>query len=173
MRSSGLIWRQPNNFAVTSGDIGEALQRSASQLKANGNSMSEAIGMIVGAQETVQDASKLGNALKTIAVNINGVTYNAKEGEVTLNKTAKALKEVAGIETADLAKGTTRPLFDVLNELHDKWDSLNDVKQKTVTEAIGTKYHANVLQAMLDNWETVLQYVQVNFINASYVQKCA
>lgn len=54
--------------------------------------MSEAIGMIVGAQETVQDASKLGNALKTIAVNIGGVTYNAKEGEVTLNKTAKALK---------------------------------------------------------------------------------
>ena len=48
--------------------------------------MSEAIGMIVGAQETVQDASKLGNALKTIAVNIGGVTYNAKEGEVTLNK---------------------------------------------------------------------------------------
>jgi hypothetical protein len=122
--------------------------------------MSEAIGMIVGAQETVQDASKLGNALKTIAVNIGGVTYNAKEGEVTLNKTAKALKEVAGIETADLAKGTTRPLFDVLNELHDKWDSLNDVEQKTVTEAIGSKYHANVLQAMLDNWETVLQYVQ-------------
>lgn len=122
--------------------------------------MSEAIGMIVGAQETVQDASKLGNALKTIAVNINGVTYNAKEGEVTLNKTAKALREVAGIETADLAKGTTRPLFDVLNELHDKWDSLNDVEQKTVTEAIGSKYHANVLQAMLDNWETVLQYVQ-------------
>ena len=122
--------------------------------------MSESIGMIVGAQETVQDASKLGNALKTIAVNINGVTYNAKEGEVTLNKTAKALKEVAGIETADLAKGTTRPLFDVLNELHDKWDSLNDVEQKTVTEAIGNKYHANVLQAMLDNWETVLQYVQ-------------
>ena len=135
--------------------------------------MSESIGMIIGAQETVQDASKLGNALKTIAVNINGVTYNAKEGEVTLNKTAKALKEVAGIETADLAKGTTRPLFDVLDELHDKWGSLNEVQRKTLTEAIGNKYHANVLQAMLDNWETVTQYVQVNFINASYVQKCA
>lgn len=135
--------------------------------------MSESIGMIIGAQETVQDASKLGNALKTIAVNINGVTYNAKEGEVMLNKTAKALWNVAKIETADLEKGTTRPLFDVLDELHDKWGSLNEVQRKTLTEAIGSKYHANVLQAMLDNWETVTQYVQVNFINASYVQKCA
>ena len=47
-----------NNFAVTSADIGEALMRSASALKSNGMDVNEGIGLIVGAQETVQNAGE-------------------------------------------------------------------------------------------------------------------
>ena len=115
MESSESIWRQPNNFAVTSADIGEALQRSASQLKANGNTMSQSIGMIIGANETVQDASKVGTALKAMATNLNGVTYSAKTGQVTLNKTAKTLRDVAGINVVNMQKGTIKSSFDILD----------------------------------------------------------
>ena len=148
-----------NNFAITSGDVGKALSRSISVLKENGNSLSESIGMIIGANEIVQDSSKVGNALKTIAVNLNGITYSAKEEEIMLNKTAKALKDV-GINAVDMQEGTVKDGFDILNELAGKWDDLTEVEQKAVTEAIGNKYHANVIQAMLGNWETVLQYQQ-------------
>ena len=114
--------------------------------------------MIIGANETVQDASKVGNALKSMATSLNGVTYSAKTGRVTLNKTAKTLRDMAGINVVDMQKGTIKSSFEILDELHDKWDSLNEVKRATITEAIGQKYHANTLQAMLNNWETVLQY---------------
>lgn len=147
-----------NNFAVTSADIGEALQRSASFMKANGTSLSQGVAMVIGANETIQDASKVGNALKSITSNLNAVTFSAKEEELMLNKTAKALKNLGGINVADMQKGTIKSAFNVLDELHDKWNTYTETEKAGLTEAIGMKYHANVLQAMLDNWDTVLQF---------------
>lgn len=49
-----------NNFALTSADVGEALERSASSLKSADVELSEGIGMIISAQEVTQDASKVG-----------------------------------------------------------------------------------------------------------------
>ena len=44
-----------NNFATTSGDVGEALKRSASAMKAANNSLDETIALYTAAQTTVQD----------------------------------------------------------------------------------------------------------------------
>ena len=48
------------NFAISSSGIGEALQRSASALAAAGNTIDESIGLIVAANDVVQNPEAVG-----------------------------------------------------------------------------------------------------------------
>ena len=59
-----------NNFAISSGGIGEALQRSASSMAAANNSLDETIALITAANTVVQDADSVGTAFKTISMRI-------------------------------------------------------------------------------------------------------
>lgn len=49
-----------NNYALTSGDIGEALSRSASTLKSYGVSLDDSMALVAGAQESIQNSPKVG-----------------------------------------------------------------------------------------------------------------
>lgn len=53
-----------NNFAVTTGGIGESLQRSASSLNEANNTFEQSIGLITAANASVQDPEKVGNSLE-------------------------------------------------------------------------------------------------------------
>ena len=61
-----------NKLSITSGQIGEALQQSASSLSVANNSLSESIAMIASAQKVVNDAGKVGTALKTVSLRVRG-----------------------------------------------------------------------------------------------------
>lgn len=54
-----------NKFAIDSGGIGEALQRSASSMNAAGNTLEETIGLVTAANTVVQDPASVGTAFKT------------------------------------------------------------------------------------------------------------
>ena len=57
-----------NNYAISSGGIGEALQRSASSMAAANNTIDETIAMITAANEVAQNPEKVGNAMKTMSM---------------------------------------------------------------------------------------------------------
>ena len=57
-----------NNFAISSGGIGEALERSASALDAANNTLDESIALITAANTVVQDPEVVGTAFKTISM---------------------------------------------------------------------------------------------------------
>jgi TP901 family phage tail tape measure protein len=61
-----------NNYSISSGGIGEALQRSASSMAAANNSLDETIAMITAANEVAQNPEKVGNAMKTMSMRIRG-----------------------------------------------------------------------------------------------------
>ena len=61
-----------NNFAISSGGIGDALQRSASSMMAANNSLDETIALITAANTVVQDPDAVGTAFKTISMRIRG-----------------------------------------------------------------------------------------------------
>ena len=61
-----------NNFAISSGGIGEALERSASSLNAANNTIDESIALITAANTVVQDPTAVGTAFKTISMRIRG-----------------------------------------------------------------------------------------------------
>ena len=57
-----------NNFSISSGGIGEALERSASSLMAANNTIDESIALITAANTVVQDPAQVGTAFKTISM---------------------------------------------------------------------------------------------------------
>ena len=59
-----------NNFAISSGGIGEAMERSASSLMAANNTIDESIALITAANTVVQSPEQVGNAFKTISMRI-------------------------------------------------------------------------------------------------------
>jgi TP901 family phage tail tape measure protein len=54
-----------NNYAISSGGLGQALQRSASSMAAANNTLDETIALITAANEVAQNPEKVGNAFKT------------------------------------------------------------------------------------------------------------
>ena len=148
-----------NNFSISTGDVGEALMRSGAILSEYGVSMQDAISMIVGANESVQDADKVGNSIKSMAVNLGGIKAAAKDGSVETTKAAKALSTLAGIDIySNRQKGEVKDMMTILKELNLVWDDLSEDKKLAIGESIAGKEHINTLMAMMGNWETVLQY---------------
>ena len=140
--------------------MGIALQKSGSSLSEQGVKMEESIGMIVAMQESLQDSSKVGNALKTISANMSGVVASAKTGEVQANKTAKVLKEMAGIDVWNKQTGEVKDMYSVMEELHGVWGDLNEDQRSAIAQTIAGKTQLNSFFALMGNWEKASQYVK-------------
>ena len=119
--------------------------------------MQDAIGLIIGAQEPTQNASKVGVALKTISTNLSGVMYSAKDGTVTLSKVGKALKDIAGINVIDKQTGQVKDQMQTLSELHDKWGDLSEAQRQALSKTIAGTNHNNIFQALMSNWNHVIK----------------
>lgn len=91
--------------------------------------------------ESVQDSVKVGTSLKAMAINMAGLKANASEGHMELNKTAKALKEIAGVDVyADKQKGQVKDMMTLLTDLRGVWDDLQQDEQLAIGEAIAGEY---------------------------------
>ena len=126
-----------NNFAISTEGIINAMQSGGTVLKAYGIGMEETVALITGANKTLQDTSVVGNGLKSIAINMAGISASAKDGKLQLNKTAKTLKEVAGIDIySDKKKGEVKDMISILDELYERWGDFDDDEIKGLSEAI-------------------------------------
>ena len=92
-----------NNFAITSRGIGEALFRSSAALAAANNTFEESIGMIVAANEVIQNPEIVGTAIRTLSMRLRN-----SAGELT----------EMGYDADDAAESVTR-LQQQLLELTD------------------------------------------------------
>lgn len=61
-----------NGFALANSDIIDALQNSSSAMAVANNSLDETIALITAGTEVTQQASKVGNGLRTISMRIRG-----------------------------------------------------------------------------------------------------
>lgn len=148
-----------NNFAISSGGIGEALERSASSLAAAGNTLDKSIAMIVAANTVIQDPDSVGNALKTLSMRIRGAETELKEAgldaENMAESTAKLREEIKALSGVDimLDKDTFKGTYDILDELSLKWKNLDDIAQASITELVAGKHRGNVMSSLMENFD--------------------
>ena len=150
-----------NKFAITSGGIGDALQVSASALYAAGNTIDESIALITTANSVVQNPNVVGTALKTLSLRLRGAkveleeagleTEAMAESTATLQAKLKALThgKVDIMANPDTFKNTTQ----ILREMSEAWEEMTDIERASALELMGGKRQANVLSAIISNWD--------------------
>lgn len=151
-----------NKFAITSQGLGEALRLSASALNEGGNTLDESIGIITAANEVVNDPSSVGTALKTLTLRLRGAKTELEEmGEdvsdmatTTSQLQAKLLALTGGQVDIMLDENTFKSSTQILREMAAAWESMTDIQQASALELMGGKRQANVLSALISNFDT-------------------
>ena len=144
-----------NNYAISVGGVLEAMQNGGSTMSNYGLSIQETTALITAANEALQNPNKVGNGLKSLTNNLAGLTTSAKTGEIKLNKTAVALENIAKIDIfTDKSQTQVKSMTTLLDEVNDKWGSLNDSQRKALSNAIGGKQQSAVFQSLMNNYDT-------------------
>lgn len=148
-----------NNFAISSGGIGDALQRTASSLAAANNTLDESIALITAANTVVQNPENVGTAFKTISMRIRGAKTELEEAgletEGMVESTAKLRKEIKALSGVDimLDENTFKSTYDIMDELSEKWKDLTDIERATITELIAGKRQGNIVSSLMSNFD--------------------
>lgn len=157
-----------NNFAISSGGIGEAMTRSASSMAAANNTMDETIALITAANTVVQDAPRVGNAFKTISMRIRGAETELEEAgldaEGMAESTAKLREEIMALSGVDIMidDDTFKSTYQIMDELSAKWQDLTDIQQASITELIAGKHQGNVMSSLMNNFDIARQALDVS-----------
>ena len=150
-----------NKFAISSGGVGDALLNSAAALNAAGNSLDESIGLITAANTTIQNPEKVGTALKTVSMYLRAAKTEAEDAGESTDGMANSVSELRGELLAltgnrvdiQIDEDNFKSTYEILKELSKVWDDLSDISQANITEMIGGKRNANVISALLKDFE--------------------
>ena len=162
-----------NNYAISTDGIATALQDSGSALVAAGNDFDKSVALVTAANSVVQDPSKVGAGLRTIALRLRGTTAEelSSMGEDTeglvettskLNSNIKSLTAVngkAGISILDM-NGNYRDTYDILKDISQVWDNIGKQdladgqnRQAALLEMMAGKNRSNILASILQHPE--------------------
>lgn len=155
-----------NNFAISSGGIGDALQRSAAALSNAGNSIDESIGLIVAANNVIQDPETVGTMWKTVAMRIRGAKTELEEAgletDYMAESTSKLRNTILGITNIDggggfdilTDTGAFKSTYDIILGIGEVWEKLGEtdpIGQAALLELLAGKRQGNALAAALTN----------------------
>ena len=161
-----------NNFAISSGGIGEALERSASSLMAANNTIDESIALITAANTVVQDPAQVGTAFKTISMRIRGAKTELEEAgletEGMVESTAKLRQEILTLSGVDIMKNANefKSTYQIMDELAVKWKDLTDIQQASITELIAGKRQGNIVSSLMTNFDTARDALETSLNSA-------
>lgn len=152
-----------NNFAISSSGIGQALLRSASAMSEAGNTIDESIGLITAANSVVQNPESVGTAMKTLSLRIRGAKVELEDAGEDVDGMANSVSELqkkllaltGGKVNIMLDENTFKNTTEILREMSTVWDDMTDVNRASALELLGGKRQANVLAAVIKNFDMV------------------
>lgn len=148
--------------ASESGGLAVSMSKAASAADMAGVSMDKLVGWIATVKETTRAADEeVGNSLKTMLSRMNqvkaGKFIDEETGE-SLNDFEKVLGKI-GIVLRD-ANGQFISSEKVLDELGQKFNTLDSVTQRAVATALGGSYQYAKVIALLSNYDKALKYTE-------------
>ena len=153
--------------AISAGNLAEGLARVATTAQQAGLSLDETAAMVTTITEVTQrDASTAGEALRTLISRYSNVKAGvftsmndgAEETSSNINDIEKVLSKL-GIRIR--TSGTEmRSIEDVLDELAEKWDTLDDVSRNAVASAFAGVRQRESFNILLSNWDRVKELTE-------------
>ena len=167
-----------NNYAVSSGDLGDILQRSASAMEAAGNTLDQTIALGTAMNSVVQNAETTGSTLKVLALRIRGATTEleqmGEETDTVATSTSKLRADIMGLTNVDgkggfdiLTKsGDFKSTYDIIQGIAKVYSKMSDVDQAALLELLAGKNRANGVAALLSQ-ASQAAYVLQTSLNSS------
>lgn len=149
-----------NNFGITSGGLGEILQRSAASLSAANTDLIKSIAIGTAGNEIINDPQKVGNGLKTLAMRLRGSTAEleaaGEEVDEYVTSTSKMQEGIKALTGVDIMKSATeyKDIYQILLEISRVFGKLTDVSQASLVEMMFGKVQGNLGTAILKNFGT-------------------
>ena len=150
-----------NTAATNNTDIIEGLKNSASAMAAMGSTLDENIALFTAGQEIVNDAGKMGNGLRSIALRVRGYDEETEQlsddlvnisGEVVdLTKTAKNAQGVSLF--TDATQTHYKSIYQYLHDISDIYDDLSEKAKQQLFEKLFGKNRANIGAAIIQNMQ--------------------
>ena len=158
---------------ISSDEIASSLQRSASALKAGGNTYEQAVALTTVGNSVVQNPESVGAGLRTIGLRLRATDAKTLQeaGEDTdgvvssvpqLRQLIRDLTKVSSndFKGLDILKddGSFKSTYDILLSLSKIWDEIGnsdqgDLKQASILEKIAGKNRANIASSILQKQE--------------------
>lgn len=163
-----------NNFAISSGGIGEAMARSASAMAAANNTIDESIALIVAANNVIQNPDVVGNMWKTVSMRIRGAkteleeagleTEYMAESTASLRKQIKALTNINGLGGFDIMQDedTFKSTYDIILGISKVWKEMSDIDQAALLELLAGKRQGNALASAINNMDDAVDVLQTS-----------
>lgn len=163
-----------NNYAVSSGDLGDILQRSASAMEAAGNTLDQTIALGTAMNSVVQNAETTGSTLKVLALRIRGATTEleqmGEETDTVATSTSKLRADIMGLTNVDgkggfdiLTKsGDFKSTYDIIQGIAKVYSKMSDVDQAALLELLAGKNRANGVAALLSQASQAADVLQTS-----------
>ena len=153
--------------AISAGNLAEGLARVATTAQQAGLSLDETAAMVTTITEVTQrDASTAGEALRTLISRYSNVkagvfTSMGEEAEETSENINDIEKVLSKLGIRIRTSGTEmRSIEDVLDELAEKWDTLDDVSRNAVASAFAGVRQRESFNILLSNWDRVKELTE-------------
>lgn len=153
--------------AISAGNLAEGLARVATTAQQAGLSLDETAAMVTTITEVTQrDASTAGEALRTLISRYSNVkagvfTSMGEEAEETSGNINDIEKVLGKLGIRIRTSGTEmRSIEDVLDELAEKWDTLDDVSRNAVASAFAGVRQRESFNILMANWDRVKELTE-------------
>jgi len=130
-----------NNFAVSSGDIGQGLTAAGAALNTYGNSFEETIGLVTAGTEIFHGKSQ------QVARGLNTIASRISTADEALGKYGITVKD---------SSGELKSTYDVLAELKPKWDEMTSAEQTALGKTLAGVNQYKILSAVMQNFSTAI-----------------
>lgn len=153
--------------AISAGNLAEGLARVSTTAQQAGLSLDETAAMVTTITEVTQrDASTAGEALRTLISRYSNVkagvfTSMGEEAEETSGNINDIEKVLGKLGIRIRTSGTEmRSIEDVLDELAEKWDTLDDVSRNAVASVFAGVRQRESFNILLSNWDRVKELTE-------------
>lgn len=151
-----------NNFATSSADLGEGLQKSASAMNTAGTDLNHTLAMLTGGAEITQSAGEFGNFLKVASMRIRGMKGELEElGEEvgdSVDSISKVQTQILNLTHGKVnifdSSGEFRDYYEIMEEISAIHDELSSTEQASLDELLFGKQRANQGAALIQAFQS-------------------
>ena len=140
-----------NNYAVSSSDLANNLDKVSSALAVGGNSFEEVLGMMTAITEITRNSSTAARGLVSVQSRFNQIIDETS----STGKKLTDFYDKHGIAIKD-QNGQLRNLYDVLKDTADIWDTLDENEQKYFLNIQAGANQTRNLAALMENFDVAV-----------------